>query len=303
MKRKVVKQGPSTLMVSLPSKWVKKYGVKKGDEVEVDDSGESLKLLLQGVSKTLKEKDLDLKDFEFQFIKLTLNNLYRLGFDKLNIKFDSIQQFENIQKLSNNHFLGFEVTQKRNDYCVIENVTEPHEEKYDVLLRRIFLIIKESLSQIENDFEKRDYNLLSLLIQQYTKIDQFVNFCMRNVNKSHLTEKSSMKYLFLYDLLIMSSELEHMYGFIDKNKDIKISKEVIKLVKRIHTVFERFYDSFYKKDITRLSEINNEAKSLLYNDAYRSLMSSEVKERVVVYHLTMFIRYMTLIISPTIGII
>ena len=33
MQRKVIQQGPSTLMVSLPSKWVKENNIKKGEEL------------------------------------------------------------------------------------------------------------------------------------------------------------------------------------------------------------------------------------------------------------------------------
>ena len=35
MKRRVIKQGPSTLVVSLPISWVKSLSVQKGDELDV----------------------------------------------------------------------------------------------------------------------------------------------------------------------------------------------------------------------------------------------------------------------------
>ena len=35
MKRKVVKQGKSTLMISLPSKWVKDNNINRGDEIDL----------------------------------------------------------------------------------------------------------------------------------------------------------------------------------------------------------------------------------------------------------------------------
>ena len=42
MKRNIVKQGHSTLMVSIPMKWVKKYNLKKGMQVDVEDNGRDL---------------------------------------------------------------------------------------------------------------------------------------------------------------------------------------------------------------------------------------------------------------------
>ena len=42
MKRKVAQIGPATLMVSLPSKWVKRNKVKKGQEVDVIEDNTKL---------------------------------------------------------------------------------------------------------------------------------------------------------------------------------------------------------------------------------------------------------------------
>ncbi len=42
MKRKVSLHGPSTLTVSLPSKWVKKYCIKKGDELDIEEKNSTL---------------------------------------------------------------------------------------------------------------------------------------------------------------------------------------------------------------------------------------------------------------------
>ena len=50
MQRKVNQIGPSTLMVSLPSKWVKRYNVKKGDSLELffDLQENAIFLLING---------------------------------------------------------------------------------------------------------------------------------------------------------------------------------------------------------------------------------------------------------------
>ena len=47
MRRKVIKQGPSTLMVSLPSKWVKNKNIKRGDEINLFEQGEDIIISLE----------------------------------------------------------------------------------------------------------------------------------------------------------------------------------------------------------------------------------------------------------------
>ena len=56
MIRKVNLIGPSSLMISLPSKWVRRLQVKKGDEIEVKEKGNSLV-----VGKTLQVDKMRLK--------------------------------------------------------------------------------------------------------------------------------------------------------------------------------------------------------------------------------------------------
>ena len=40
MQRKVIQQGPSTMMVSLPGTWIKENAVKKGDFIDLDLRGD-----------------------------------------------------------------------------------------------------------------------------------------------------------------------------------------------------------------------------------------------------------------------
>ncbi len=42
MKRKIIKQGNDTLTITLPRMWCDKFGVKAGDEVNVEENDNSL---------------------------------------------------------------------------------------------------------------------------------------------------------------------------------------------------------------------------------------------------------------------
>ena len=45
MKRKINLVGQNTLTVSLPTKWAKRYNLKKGDEVEVSEEEKNIQLI------------------------------------------------------------------------------------------------------------------------------------------------------------------------------------------------------------------------------------------------------------------
>ena len=45
MKRKAIQLANQTLVISMPSKWVKEQGIKKGDEIDVEEKGKRLMIL------------------------------------------------------------------------------------------------------------------------------------------------------------------------------------------------------------------------------------------------------------------
>ena len=42
MKRKAIQLASQTIVVSLPAKWVRQQGIKKGDEIDVEERGKEL---------------------------------------------------------------------------------------------------------------------------------------------------------------------------------------------------------------------------------------------------------------------
>src|SRR3989338_4453795 len=71
MKRKIVQHGSSSLTITLPMNFVDKFGLKKGDEVDVEESGTTLIVATQkGVAvnkKTIKDGDFTANNLSHLF--------------------------------------------------------------------------------------------------------------------------------------------------------------------------------------------------------------------------------------------
>ena len=140
MKRNVVQQGPTTLMVSLPIKWVRKYGVKKGEQVSVDEEGRRLIVSADGdVEKTKTE--INLLSDDGLYVWRVISGAYVSGYDEIKVNFDSLETLEMVQNLVAEFFVGFEVTEQKKNYCVIKNVAGNNMDEFDAILRRIFLVL------------------------------------------------------------------------------------------------------------------------------------------------------------------
>ncbi len=301
MNRKVNRVGKNTLTVSLPNRWVKSNNIQKGDMLKIHERAQELTIIPEKAGKNPAIPEIDLSGADSQFIRITLSNAYRRGYDEIKVRFGSLDDYQAIYTVCNDHFLGFEVTKKGQHSCTIENVMEPYQEKYDMILRRIFLIIKDSLSLIHEDRQKENDSILSFLRQQFSKVDQFSNFCMRSLNKN-FSDASSFHYMLLYDLLVMQSEMVHMYEWMAKKK-IHLEKSTIDFVQRLEKTFTLFYESFFRGDLASMNKLNSEAKQLLYREAYGLLGRSEGNQAIVDYHLAVISRMIILAISPTLSIL
>src|SRR3989344_7645563 len=108
MKRKVIQLAGKTSVISLPSKWVKKYNVKKGDEVEVIENGSDL--VVKTNNSSAKESiTLDVSKFNKRAFGCAMSALHKIGYDEVTLLHDKPLQVKELQEHMNNLFLGFVV--------------------------------------------------------------------------------------------------------------------------------------------------------------------------------------------------
>ena len=68
-----------------------------------------------------------------------------------------------IRKTVTQYLLGFEITETKNNYIVIENITEPKDEKSSVLAKRIFLQISTFKIDPRKIFTKINWKRYSIV--------------------------------------------------------------------------------------------------------------------------------------------
>ena len=64
MKRSVILMGGKTYIVSLPAPWIKRYGIKKGTELDVEESGSSIIISTKSGVSIPERFEIDITDFE-----------------------------------------------------------------------------------------------------------------------------------------------------------------------------------------------------------------------------------------------
>jgi len=261
MQRKVSQIGPATLMVSLPSKWVKKYGIKKGDDINLNEEGAKLILGIekkQDYKKTSLQID-DLGSFNQNYI----GYLYKMGYDEIDVKFKNAEIFKQIQDRVS-QLIGFEIIDQKENYCKIKSVSSALEDEFDNLLRRIFLLLIDFSENCLDAIKKEEYDRLKEIKLLEKKNDEFTDLCIRILAKKEIKGDKSMFYYCIFrELEKLGDYYRDVCDFLLKNNKTKLNKDTIGLLKDVNLYLKNFYELFYKFDHQKATILNDQKEPLI----------------------------------------
>ena len=261
MKRKLIQLAAKTTVVSLPKKWVDKYNLKKGQEVELKEEGASIRIFANN-PVTVSSKTFDISNFARKMIKVSIVSLYKSGYSEIKLTFsnkftkdlkkDKTVGVMEIIRDAVDSLIGVEIIKQGPGFCVIKEITSPDSNEFDNLLRRIFLLMMDfskDASSFVKTFDLNDIN------NKFTTINKFINYCLRILNKYGYKDykKTSLLFSFLYTL----NEILDTYFYIVTEAGSlkkKIGKEALSLFKDTNILFRYTYELFYKFESSKVDE-------------------------------------------------
>ncbi|MEA3514920.1 MAG: AbrB/MazE/SpoVT family DNA-binding domain-containing protein [Nanoarchaeota archaeon] len=283
MKRKVSRIGSSTLMISLPSKWVKRYGVNKGDELEIIEDKDKLIIATEIKVEHLK-KELDISKFG-KFRKNYISHLYQRGFDEVDIRFEN-REILNMIKDRVNQLLGFEVIEQGESYCIIKNIAGGLDHEFDTILRKIFLMLIDMTESSYNAIKSGEYERLNEIKDLEKMNNKFTDFCIRILNKKGYPEVHKTHFLY-----VTTRELEKLADtvrdicnlFIDAKKGTKIKGEILDIFEEATKYLRIYYELFYKFDPNKATYLEDKKREMVNKG--QELMGCSKEESILLMHL------------------
>lgn len=277
MKRKIVQHGSSSLTVTLPFGWVKKFDLKKGDQVNVEENGGKL------VLSTEKEHSVNKKEVTTTesgiFTKNNLSHLYQLGYDEIEINFEDSETLKEIQQRLSN-CIGFEIIDQKPNRVYIKSIATTLDSEFDTLLRKAFMITNEMARGILEALERKEYARLKELRNMEVLNNKFTDVCIRILNKKgyKIPNRTMQMYEIIKNVERLGDEFKHICDLFE-NRDKIIYKELVKYFKETMEYYLAFYNIFYKFDPVLKKKIYLERKSLLqkYNNALEKLKGMEAR--------------------------
>ncbi len=294
MERRLIKQGGGGFTIYLPKKWVDKKGLHEGDIVDVKEIDSSL--IIGSEIKGREEIIIEINEENKEDIGAILTHAYRRGFNRVILKGVDSGLARKARQVTKDLLLGFEITGKSEKEVKIENISEPTEQKYDVMLRKIFLIIKETQNMIIEDFQ-HIYENWDEIEEMRKNQDKFILFCRRLLIK----EKYEKEPVLEWELLTFLMHIEHAYFYLykyAKENKVKIDKNAVELLKKLEEQFSLYQDAYFHKNIENLYKIMKQKTKFQFGKCLELIEKSKGKNAVISSYIRELFRLQQIGCSP-----
>ncbi len=255
MRRKIVKQGASTLTISLPSAWTHRFNLSGDQEIDIEDRGSELIIRttnpVTGPSTSFDAHALG------RLVNRSVINAYHLGFDAIEVsKISDLNNPESTRILD--ELLGFEITDQSASTIVMKDVTGTAPKEFSNLLRRLFLQIKTLIEDGSSALAKHDLKTLQQLAAKDKEINKLTHTCLRQISKNGFapnTQRSYSMYLTIHRLEEISDQFKVLYSAAAKTSSL--SPDFGTLCNEVSSLFSSCYNFIYQMTPEKALEISS----------------------------------------------
>jgi hypothetical protein len=249
MKRKLIQQGLGGVTLYLPIKWIRKRNLHAGDEVEIEEMGDSL--VVGGNAKSTRKKKLYFSDTHRTLLRTTLAAHYRMGYYELEVHFEEMVPIKLLEEILQS-LLGYELIERRRNSCVIRDISGDGAEPPRTLINRLFqnvnLLYDMGVEKLpQSELEAQRLNILKLR-----------DYCQRRI----IIDADSQSYE-LYSLVILIEKIagEYYYFFTSGLNQDALS-EPHALLKEMHTCFLKSNPQLSNKIFLKMRKYAHESNAV-----------------------------------------
>jgi len=270
MRRKVIQLAGKTSVVSLPNVWVRKYGIKKGDDLEVEELADSLIIKTVKGKSEVKRISINIDGFNKRTLSCAVSALHKLGYDEISFTYSENRLNETIQDSIKNLLLGFVVIEQTSKKTVLKNVSNEIESEFNSTLRRAFLVTNSLAESTLEMIKNKQFSKLISLIDLEKSNNQLTSFCLRLINKGLYKEPEKQLFIttIVWNLEKIADEYKAICVGLSKNSE-EISKEILVLYKDVNRFLNSYYELMYRFSVEAVNALVNRKQEII--DALNSI--------------------------------
>jgi phosphate uptake regulator len=283
MKRKVIQLSTSTKVVSLPSSWTAKNGIKKGSELEVKEKDNML-IFSKESANTSRKAEFDLKDFEGHAIYMILDAYYISGYDDILIKTSSSKQRDVLQK-AKSEFPGLIVYEQKGEYMRMKNIIVQEEFGLFEIMGRIRNITITMIDDCLDAIENKQWIVLAEIKKRDYIINTYISLAFRYLNKYGYEPMSKLSAIALHFkvLEMFSDRLCSLFIHIAEKKEISTKQK--RILSEIRDLYRKESALTGKFSMEKLREFEEERQKIKQSaEKEQGNIGSELLELVNIFY-------------------
>lgn len=264
-KRKIIKFGNSSFVITIPNTWLKSNNLDKGDEINFIETEDTL------IYTTKKPEEKDTVSLNIDSLPLKIFNKILISYYLKNYKYIKIQGEKVIERLEEIRVFkeklpSIEIYEIGKDYLILKDMSSPEKLDIETLIEKIVgilnLLFEEIIEERRNSFIMQlDSNVNKLTFLSYKTI----NCNLKKQEKLQENQNVIYNWRIISNLENIGDILKRVSRYINNNKDAE--KDIL-IKKMILTVKEYF--NFITSLLNK--EINIENNLLLYLDKKQSVL-------------------------------
>ncbi len=276
--RKVQRLGTSSLVITIPKEWVKRFKLKPGDKLNIIDEGNSLRIVPSDEKSKAALPLLDLTKMpEPSLLPKILHCLYVSGVDEALIKLKEPSKEVLEAKKKALDFIGMEIYEEREDLLKVKVLIDSGKVDIPTIIKLIGYnsvkaieiierAIKEGITDIDDEVQiiKKDFVRYQHAIIRYL----MVKYPLGTDNVESYQTALATSYLgFINDVLI---------NILDNIKDLKkgLSKRVLEVLEPLKELIMEVASNIASPSLKRLGPL------CLRISLYESLIDDLLKEDI-----------------------
>ena len=275
MKRKLIRHGNSSLSVTLPAKWASRFGLKKGDTIEVEELNNQL-LLSTRKQRRLKSIEIGLSGLDRSLIRHHIVGAYILGYDQIVLKYvqesaavlskrgkEGRMLVSVIIEETVNGLIGMEIMEHTAEKAVIKDLSDAMADEFDTVLKRIFTMLLSYGDGMVEAIEGKDRVMLAELQARNKHIERFIIFCLRYIHKKSFADSrtATLNYASVECLY----GINMVYAYICEEQSLRsgsIQPSTVRIVSNINELFQAVSELFFAYSRNKVREIVEQRAAL-----------------------------------------
>ena len=280
--RKVQKTGGSTLIVSLPKKWVNEIGIKNGDSIGFIQQPDGSMLLSPKITekKTSRRRIVNVDGVEPEHLLRNMISIYMAGYNIIELKSDKriLPEIRETIRGFSRKIIGPEIIEETTDSVTLHDLVEPGDLPLDKGIGRMYLITKSMHNDAVTALKERDISLADDVIARDNGVNRLYWLVLKQYNlllndpgfggKIGTSANEALAYLLIARIIERIADhagkiAESVKQLEEEKIDKRIMNDVLTSSRIALDIVEISISAFYTKDIDECNKAIDSSKNLI----------------------------------------